>query len=111
LQNTSEIDAATWCLFHQHVYERLYCTKDKKQLVFENKFHHAFLYENCDGYALWKSHLVVLVAICKSQLAVCKKALKKTRVKISMKMAPGGKNWQLIYPHLKRHQFLVKSCI
>jgi hypothetical protein len=77
LQNTSEIDAATWCQFHQHVYERLYCTKDKKLLVFENKFHHAFLLENCDGCAVRKSHLAVLVASCKSQLPVYKKSFGK----------------------------------
>ncbi len=48
----------------------------KKLLVFENEFHHDFLYENCAGCAICKSHLAVLVAICKLQLAVRKKLQK-----------------------------------
>jgi hypothetical protein len=53
--------------------------KTKSCLFFENEFHHAFLYENCAGCAICKSHLAVLVAICKLQLAVRKKASKKPR--------------------------------
>ena len=56
--------------------------RQKKLLVLENKFHHAFSYENCDGCAIRKLHLAVLVAIRKSQLGVHKKALKKPRVKM-----------------------------
>jgi hypothetical protein len=51
--------------------------KTKKLLVFENEFHHAFLYENCAGFAIYKSHLAVLVATWKLQLAVRKKSFKK----------------------------------
>jgi hypothetical protein len=46
--------------------------KTKKLLVFENEFPHAFLYENCAGCAIHKSHLAVLVAIRKSLLFVRK---------------------------------------
>ncbi len=63
----------------------------KKLLVFENEFQHAFSYENCAGCAIRKSYLAVLVAlvaICKSQLAVRKKASKKLSVKILMKLTP-----------------------
>jgi hypothetical protein len=49
--------------------------KTKKLLVFENEFHHAFLYENCAGCAICKSHLAVLVVIRKSQIAVPPKNL------------------------------------
>ncbi len=42
--------------------------------------------------------LVVLVAIRKSQLVVHKNFSKKPRVKMLMKLTPGDKNWQLIYP-------------
>ncbi len=52
--------------------------KTKKLFVFENEFHQAFSHKNCAGCAIGKSHLVVLVAICKSQLAGRKKALKAT---------------------------------
>ncbi len=54
----------------------------KKLPVFENKFHHAFLYEHCAACAICKLHLAVLVAIGKSQLVVRKKALKKLWVKM-----------------------------
>jgi hypothetical protein len=37
--------------------------KTKKQLVFENEFHQAFLYDNCAGCAMHKSHLAVLVVL------------------------------------------------
>jgi hypothetical protein len=63
----------------------------KKQLVFENEFQHAFLYENSAGCTIHKSLLavlVVLVAIPKLQLAVCRKALKKLRIKMLMKSTP-----------------------
>jgi hypothetical protein len=63
--------------------------KTKKLLVLENKFHHAFSYENCDCCAIHKLYLAVLVAIRKSQLAVHKKALKLPRVKMLMKSTPG----------------------
>ncbi len=52
----------------------------KKQLVFENEFQHAFLYENCASCGIHKSFLavlVVIVAIPKLQLAVCKKSFEK----------------------------------
>ena len=71
---------------------QLFCSKNKNLLVFENKFHHAFSYENCTGCAIRKSHLavlVVLVGILKSQLAVHKKALKKLGIKKLMKLTPG----------------------
>ncbi len=42
-------------------------------LAFENEFHHAFSYKKCAGCAIRKLHLAVLVAICKSELAVSKK--------------------------------------
>jgi hypothetical protein len=64
----------------------------KKLLVLENEFHHAFSYKNCAGCAIRKLHLallVVLVAICKSPLAVRKKASKKLIVNILMKLTPG----------------------
>jgi hypothetical protein len=48
-----------------------------------------FLYENCAGCEIQKSHLAVLVAIHKLQLAVRKKALKKLRIKMLMKLTPG----------------------
>ncbi len=51
--------------------------KKKKLLVFENEFYHAFLYENCAGCAICESHLAVLVAICKLQLAVRKETFEK----------------------------------
>jgi hypothetical protein len=50
--------------------------KTKKLLVFENEFQNAFLYKNLAGCAIRKLHLAVLVAIHKSQLALCKKASK-----------------------------------
>jgi hypothetical protein len=50
--------------------------KTKKLLVFENKPHHAFLYKNCAGCAIRKSHLAVLVAIRKAQLTVQKSSEK-----------------------------------
>jgi len=64
--------------------------KTKKLLVFENKFHHALLYKNCTGCAIRESHLAVLVAICKSQLAMHKKDLKKLRIIMLMKLTPGA---------------------
>jgi hypothetical protein len=67
----------TWHQFHQHVYARLFHLKDKKLLVFKNQFHHAFSYKNCAGCAIRKSHLAVLVAIRKSQLALRKKSFEK----------------------------------
>jgi hypothetical protein len=63
--------------------------KTKKLLVFENKFHHAFLYENCAGCTICKLQLAVLVAIRKSQLGVHKKASKKLHVKMLIKSTPG----------------------
>jgi hypothetical protein len=51
--------------------------KKKKLLVFENEFYHAFLYENCAGCAICELHLVVLVTICKLQLAVHKETSEK----------------------------------
>jgi hypothetical protein len=66
--------------------------KTKKLLVFENEFYHAFSCENCAGCAIHKSHLAVPVvqdAIHKSKLAVRKKALKKLRIKMLMKLTPG----------------------
>ncbi len=51
--------------------------KTKSCLFLENEFHHAFSYKNCAGCAIRKSHLAVLVAICKLQLAVRKKASHK----------------------------------
>jgi hypothetical protein len=51
--------------------------KTKKLLVFENKFPHALLYKNCTGCAIRESHIAVLVAICKSQLAMHKKSFEK----------------------------------
>jgi hypothetical protein len=77
--------------FHQHVYANLFAWKTKKLLVFENKFHHAFLYKNCAGCAICKLHLAVLVAICKSQLTVHKKALKKLHVKNDDEIDPRSK--------------------
>jgi hypothetical protein len=65
------------------------CQRQKKLLVFENKFHHAFLYENCAGCPICKLQLAVLVAICKLQLGVHKKASKKLHVKMLMKSTPG----------------------
>ncbi len=55
----------------------LFMRMTKKLLVFENKFHSAFLYENCADSDIRKLHLAVLVAICKSQLAVCRKSFEK----------------------------------
>ncbi len=58
--------------------------KAKKLLVFENKFLYTFLYLNCAGYAIRKSHLAVLavlVAIRKLQLAVSKKSFEKAASK------------------------------
>ncbi len=46
--------------------------KTKKFHVFENEFHHAFLYKNCAGCAIRKLHKAVLVAIRKSQKAMHK---------------------------------------
>ncbi len=63
--------------------------KTKKLLVFENEFHHAFSYENSAGCAICKLHLAVLVAICKSQLAVRKKSFEKAVHKMFMKSTPG----------------------
>ena len=57
--------------------------------VFENEFPNAFSYKNCAGCAIRKSHIAVLVAIRKSQLAVRKKSLKKLCIKILMKSTPG----------------------
>jgi hypothetical protein len=71
--------------------------KDKKLLVFENEFHHTFLSQICGGCDIRKSHLAVLVAICKSQLVVLKKASKKPRVKFLMKSAPSDRKLQLLY--------------
>jgi hypothetical protein len=51
--------------------------KTKKLLVFENEFHHAFLYKNCADCAICKLHSAVLVAIRKSQLVVHRKNFKK----------------------------------
>jgi hypothetical protein len=65
--------------------------KDKKLLVFENEFHHAFSSQNCGSCDIRKSHLAVLVAICKSQLVVLKKALKKPCVIFFMKSAPSDR--------------------
>jgi hypothetical protein len=48
---------------------QLFHKKDKKLPVYEN----AFSCENCAGCAIRKLHLAVLVAFCKSQLAVQKK--------------------------------------
>jgi hypothetical protein len=80
---------------------QLFCAKDKKLLVFGNKFHHDSLYKNCSRCANHKSLfavLVLLVAIRKSQLVVHKNFSKKPRVKMLMELTPGDKNWQLIYP-------------
>ncbi len=71
--------------------------RQKKLLVFENKFHRAFSYKNCSGCAIRKLHLAVLVAICKLQLAVRKKALKKLRIKMLMKSTPAGHASFVIY--------------
>ncbi len=77
--------------FHQHVYTQFFCAqKTKKLFVFENEFHDAFSNENCLGCAICKLHLAVLVAICKLQLAVHKKASKKLRIKMLMKLTPGS---------------------
>jgi hypothetical protein len=76
--------------FIKNVYAHFFARKTKKLLVFKNKFHHTFSYKNCAGCAIRKAHLGVLVAIRKSQLAVLKKALKKLRVKMLMKLTPGG---------------------
>jgi hypothetical protein len=49
-----------------------------------NKFHHAFPHENCAGYVICKLNLavlVLLVAICKLRLAVCKKSFEKAACK------------------------------
>jgi hypothetical protein len=62
--------------------------KTKKLLVFENEFHHAFLYKNCAGRAIRNSHLAVPVAIRKSQIAVRKKASKNPHIKLLMKLTP-----------------------
>jgi hypothetical protein len=75
----------------------------QKSCFFKIKFYHSFSYENCAGCAIRKSHLavlVVLVAFHKLQLAVRKKALKKSRIKMLMKSTPGVKSWLLIYPNL-----------
>ncbi len=63
--------------------------KTKKLLVFENELHHAFLYENCVGFAICKSHLVVLVATRKSQLALHKKSFQKAMNKNEIKPLRG----------------------
>jgi hypothetical protein len=60
----------------------LFMRMTKKLLVFENKFHSAFLYEKCADSDICKLHLVAicklhLVAICKSQLAVCRNSFEK----------------------------------
>jgi hypothetical protein len=47
----------------------IFAQKTKKLLGFENEFHHAFSYKKGAGCAICKSHLAVLVAICKLQLA------------------------------------------
>ncbi len=79
-----------------NMFKRVFFTwKTKMLLAFSNK--------KCAGCAIRKSHLavqVVLVAIHKSQLPVCKKVSKKQRIKMSMKLTPGCRKWQLIYPNL-----------
>jgi hypothetical protein len=64
--------------------------KAKNCLFFENNFHRAFSYKNCPGCAVHKLRLAVLVAICKLQSAVHKKALKKQHIKKLMKSTPGA---------------------
>ncbi len=70
-----------------------FTSKTKMLLAFENEFHHAFSNKKCAGCAIRKLRLavqVVLVAIHKSQLPVCKKVSKKQRIKMSMKLTPGS---------------------
>jgi hypothetical protein len=73
--------------------------RQKKLLVFEDKFHHAFSYKKNSGCAICKLRLAVLVALRKSQLAMHKKASKVLRIKMLMKLTPGGRKLQLIYPN------------
>jgi hypothetical protein len=47
------------------------------------------MYKNYADCAIRKSHLAVLVAICQLQLNVGKKASKKPRIKMLMKLTPG----------------------
>ncbi len=85
--------------------------RQKKLLVFENKFHRAFSYKNCSGCAIRKSHLAVLAvldAIRKSQLAVRKKALKKLRIKMSMKSTPAGHATFVIYVYSNKCKNLCR---
>jgi hypothetical protein len=95
--------------FISKVMSGYFTQKTKKLIVFENEFHHALLYENCDGYVVRKSHLAVLVAICKSQLVVYKKALKK-RKNID-KNGPWLQKLATDLSLFKKHHYLVKSCI
>jgi hypothetical protein len=66
--------------------------KDKKAACFRKQISPGFFVQKL--CSLWhlqvaSAVLVVLVAICKSQLAVCKKALKKPHVKVLMKSTQG----------------------
>jgi hypothetical protein len=71
--------------------------KTKKLLVFENKFHRAFSCENCAGCAIYKSHLAVLVAIRKLQLAAHKKSFEKVTHKNVDKIDPRGLHYKTYY--------------
>jgi hypothetical protein len=51
--------------------------KTKKLLVFEKEFLHTISCKNCADCAIYKLHLGVLVATCKSQISVRKKSCKK----------------------------------
>jgi hypothetical protein len=106
----SRIHATTGHQFHQHVYVQLFWSKNKRLLVFENKFHHAFSYENCVGCAIWKSHLAVLVAIPESQLAVLKKA-SKSCVKMLMELQPGVNLTNILWAAFLYESFLGSFCV
>jgi hypothetical protein len=74
--------------FIRMIMHGFFARKTKKLLIFSNEFHHDFLYENCAGCVICKSHLAVPVAIRKSQLALHNKALKKPCIKMLMKLTP-----------------------
>ncbi len=67
--------------------------RQKSCLFLKTNFTVLFSYKNCSSCAIHKLHLAVLVAICKSQLAVHKKALKKLCVKKLMKWTQGRSNF------------------
>ncbi len=83
--------SATRWQFHQHVYERLFRVNDKK-LLKKTNFTMLFVQKLC-----WLCHSQVALGCagctgCHSQVAIrcAKKALKKLRIKMLMKLTPGG---------------------